>query len=81
MVLEKDDATCQSLMLWAIQHCHFEIACYLIREKHCSVKLREGAAYALLDWARRNDVLQHLEHGSIILNQPDAEALLLWASK
>ena len=30
---------------------HFEVAWYLIRDKHCSVKLGQSDAQALLEWA------------------------------
>jgi ankyrin repeat protein len=68
----------------ACQNEHFEVAWYLIHDQHCSVKLGQSDAQALLEWAHREGVLQHLNSkqlSCIVLEKDDAEAVLLWASK
>jgi hypothetical protein len=82
ILLEKNDA--KALLLWASRNHHFEVAWNLIMEKHCSVKLGQSTAQALLDWGHRKGVLQHLKSEQlhrITLERDDTGTPLLWPSQ
>jgi hypothetical protein len=70
------------LYLACLNQYHFNTAWYLISDWHCSVKLGQYRAQALLEWAHQKDVLKHSnseQRGGIILEKGDAKDVLLWA--